>query len=111
MQGHAGDEDLDAVVAFMARALDAPIAIINLVGPDLQCFPAEIGVGVPYSNVPDELSFCAYVVAMGEPLEVPDAAEHPVFRDNPAVQAGAIRAYLGVPLIDEDGFVLGSLGV
>ncbi|SNS43468.1 diguanylate cyclase (GGDEF) domain-containing protein [Geodermatophilus saharensis] len=25
--------------------------------------------------------------------------------------AGAIRSYLGVPLIDEDGFVLGSLGV
>jgi GAF domain-containing protein len=27
------------------------------------------------------------------------------------VAAGAIRSYLGVPLIDEDGFVLGSLGV
>src|SRR4051812_48963635 len=95
----------------MARALDAPIAIINLVGPDLQCFPAEIGVGAACSHVPDELSFCAYVVAMGATLEVPDAAEHPVFCDNPAVQAGAIRAYLGVPLLDEDGFILGSLGV
>jgi diguanylate cyclase (GGDEF)-like protein len=111
LQGHAGDEDLDAVVAYMARTLNAPIAIINLVGPDLQCFPAEIGVGAAYSHVPDELSFCAYVVAMGATLEVPDATEHPVFRDNPAVQAGAIRAYLGVPLLDEDGFVLGSLGV
>src|SRR3954451_20327079 len=95
----------------MARALDAPIAIIKLVGPDLQCFPAEIGVGAAYSHVPDELSFCAYVVGMGATLEVPDAADHPVFRENPAVQAGAIRAYLGVPLIDEDGFILGSLGV
>jgi diguanylate cyclase (GGDEF)-like protein len=27
------------------------------------------------------------------------------------VLAGAIRSYLGVPLIDDDGFVLGSLGV
>jgi diguanylate cyclase (GGDEF)-like protein len=109
--GHAGDADLDAVVAYMARALDAPIAVINLVGPDLQCFPAEIGVGVPFSAVPDELSFCAYVVAMREPLEVSDALAHPVFAENPAVAAGAIRSYLGVPLIDEDGFVLGSLGV
>ncbi|MGY1705064.1 diguanylate cyclase domain-containing protein [Geodermatophilus sp. SYSU D00697] len=109
--GHAGDADLDAVVAYMARALDAPIAVINLVGPDLQCFPAEIGVGVPFSDVPDELSFCAYVVAMREPLEVSDALAHPVFAENPAVAAGAIRSYLGVPLIDEDGFVLGSLGV
>ena len=109
--GHVGDADLDAVVAYMARALHAPIAVINLVGPDLQCFPAEIGVGVPFSTVPDELSFCAYVVAMREPLEVADALAHPVFAENPAVAAGAIRAYLGVPLIDEDGFVLGSLGV
>ncbi|WP_409331672.1 diguanylate cyclase domain-containing protein [Trujillonella humicola] len=109
--GHAGNDDLDAVVAYMARALDAPIAVINLVGPDLQCFPAEIGVGVPFSAVPDELSFCAYVVATGEPLEISDASAHPVFAENPAVAAGAIRAYLGVPLVDEDGFVLGSLGV
>ncbi|MFW3172909.1 diguanylate cyclase domain-containing protein [Geodermatophilus sp. CPCC 206100] len=111
LAGHAGDADLDAVVAYMARALDAPIAVINLVGPDLQCFPAEIGVGVPFSHVPDELSFCAYVVATGAPLEVSDALAHPVFAENPAVAAGAIRSYLGVPLIDEDGFVLGSLGV
>ena len=109
--GHAGDADLDAVVGYMARALHAPIAVINLVGPDLQCFPAEIGVGVPFSNVPDELSFCAHVVAVREPLEVTDALAHPVFAENPAVAAGAIRSYLGVPLIDEDGFVLGSLGV
>ena len=109
--GHVDDADLDAVVAYMARALHAPIAVINLVGPDLQCFPAEIGAGVPFSTVPDELSFCAYVEAMREPLEVNDALAHPVFAENPAVAAGAIRAYLGVPLIDEDGFVLGSLGV
>jgi diguanylate cyclase (GGDEF)-like protein len=109
--GHAGDSDLDAVVAYMARVVDAPIAVINLVGPDLQCYPAEKGVGAPYSNVPDELSFCAYVVALRAPLEVPDALEHPVFARNPAVAAGAVRAYLGVPLIDADGYVLGSLGV
>ena len=109
--GHAGNADLDAVVAYMARTVEAPIAMINLVGPDLQCYPAEHGAGAPYSHVPDELSFCAYVVALREPLQVSDALEHPVFRDNPAVAAGAIRSYLGVPLVDEDGFVLGSLGV
>jgi diguanylate cyclase (GGDEF)-like protein len=109
--GHAGDSDLDAVVAYMARAVGAPIAIINLVGPDEQCFPAERGVGAPHSAVPDELSFCAFVVALREPLQVSDAMEHPVFCENPAVVAGVIRSYLGVPLIDEDGYVLGSLGV
>ncbi|GAB3316228.1 hypothetical protein GCM10027451_32720 [Geodermatophilus aquaeductus] len=111
LPGHAGVSDLDAVVAYMARTVEAPIAMINLVGPDEQCYPAERGAGAPYSHVPDELSFCAYVVALRARLHVADALEHLIFRDKPAVAAGAIRSYLGVPLIDEDGFVLGSLGV
>ncbi len=61
--------------------------------------------------MPDELSFGAYVVALREPLPRADALDHPNFRDNPAVAASAIRSYLGVPLVAEDGFVLGSLGV
>ncbi|MGR7026338.1 hypothetical protein [Geodermatophilus sp. URMC 62] len=64
LPGHAGVSDLDAVVACMARTVEAPIAMINLVGPDEQCYPAEHGAGAPYSHVPDELSFCAYVVAL-----------------------------------------------
>jgi GAF domain-containing protein len=105
LPGHAGVSDLDAVVGYMARTVEAPIAVIDLIGPDEQCFPAERGAGAPYSRVPDELSLCAYVVALREPLQVADALDHPVFRDNPAVAAGANRSYPGVPLVDEDGFV------
>ena len=109
--GHAGDPDLDGVVDHMARVVRAPIAVINLVGPDAQCYPAERGVGAPGTTVPDELSFCAYVVAERAPLTVADARSHPVFSENPLVAAGAIASYLGVPLLDEDGFVLGALSV
>ena len=111
LAGHAGDPDLDGVVDHMARVVGAPIAVINLVGPDSQCYPAERGVGAPGTNVPDELSFCAYVVSEREPLAVADARSHPVFSENPLVAAGAIASYLGVPLLDEDGFVLGALSV
>ncbi|SFO42674.1 hypothetical protein SAMN05660359_03380 [Geodermatophilus obscurus] len=50
------------------------------------------------------------MVAPRAPLQVVDALDHPVFRDHPAVAASAIRSHLGLPLIDEDGYVLGSLG-
>ncbi len=73
--------------------------------------PGRAGRGRAVLARADELSFCAYVVALRAPLQVADALDHPMFRNNPAVAAGAIRSYLGVPLIDEDGFVLGSLGV
>jgi diguanylate cyclase (GGDEF)-like protein len=111
LSGHAGDPDLDAAVIHLARVLRVPMAVINLVGPNLQCYPAEYGVGAPTSHVPDELSFCAYVVAQGAPLAVADARTHPVFSANPLVQAGSIASFLGLPLIDEDGFVLGTVSV
>jgi GAF domain-containing protein len=109
--GHAGDRELDAAVRLMARVLRVPMAVVNLVGPDLQCYPAECGVGAPSTRVPDELSFCAYVVARGAPVAVSDAVSHPLFAANPLVLAGSVAAYLGVPLVDEDGHVLGALGV
>jgi diguanylate cyclase (GGDEF)-like protein len=111
LKGHAGDPDLDGVVSHLALVLRVPIAVINLVGPDLQCYPAEYGVGAPTSHVPDGLSFCAHVVAERAPLAVADARNHPVFSDNPLVIAGRVASFLGVPLIDEDGFVLGTLSV
>jgi diguanylate cyclase (GGDEF)-like protein len=111
LTGHAGDGDLDAVVAHAARALHAPVAVIDLVGPGVQCHPAETGLGVPFSELPDELAFAGHVVAAGEPLRVEDARAHPVLAANPHVAAGTVRSYLGVPLVDEDGYVLGALGV
>lgn len=109
--GHDDDPELEAVVAHMAQVLDTPMAFINLVGPDLQCYPAEHGVGAASTAVPDRLSFCSYVVAGRVPLTVADAASHAVFSANPLVTAGTVSAYLGVPLTDEDGFVLGALSV
>ncbi|MCW2537619.1 MAG: Diguanylate cyclase with sensor [Modestobacter sp.] len=111
LTGHAGDPDLDSLVSHLAQVLRVPTAVINLVGPDHQCYPAECGAGIPSSQVPDKLSFCAQVVAERAPLMVSDARSHPVFSGNPLVLAGRVASYLGVPLIDEDGFVLGTLSV
>ena len=64
--------------------------------PTAHAFRVSATVRRPsYLHEPDELSFCAYVVALRASLQVADALEHPMFRDNPAVAAGAIRSYLG----------------
>ncbi|MCC5947998.1 MAG: sensor domain-containing diguanylate cyclase [Nitriliruptoraceae bacterium] len=110
LEGHAGDRDLDAVVATLQLGCDVPIAIINTVRPDLQTYVAEIGVGAPCTEVADQVAFCAEVVDTGAALTVADAGSHPVFRDNPLVASGVIGAYAGVPLID-DGVVLGTVAM
>jgi diguanylate cyclase (GGDEF)-like protein len=110
LRGHLDDADLDAVVGTLRIACGVPIAVVNVVTPGLQTYPAEVGVGAPCTAVPDELSFCAEVVDTRAPLSVPDAREHPVYSENPLVRAGQVGAYAGVPLID-DGVVLGSVAI
>ena len=110
LHGHLGDPDLNAVMTALSSACDVPMAVINIVTPDLQTYPAEFGVGAPCTHVPDALSFCAEVVTTGSALVVSDAASHPVYGRNPLVLAGAIGAYAGAPLL-HDGQIIGSVSV
>ncbi len=110
LDGHLGDQGLDAVVATLHVACKVPIAVVNIVTVDMQTYPAELGVGAPCATVTDELSFCASVVDRGKPLTVGDASKHPVYSQNPMVLAGAVGAYAGVPLLD-DGYVIGAVSI
>ena len=110
LPGHAGDLDLDGIVETLTAALDVPVAVVNVVTPDLQTYPAETGVGLPRTRVPDGLSFCAEVVETGRPITVTDARTHPVYRDNPLVQQGLVTSYSGFPLLHR-GAVVGAVSV
>ncbi|WP_337062251.1 EAL domain-containing protein [Kineococcus sp. G2] len=105
------DADLQGVVDHVAGVLRVPVAALELVRPGRQWFPAERGLRTSGAEVPDELSPGAHVVATGAPLSVADARGHPVFRHHPFAAHGAVRSYLGVPLVDEDGSALGALSV
>ena len=110
LPGHAADPDLDGIVETLTAALGVPIAVVNVVTPDLQTYPAELGVGAPCTRLPDSVSFCAEVVETGQPVQVADARLHPVYRDNPLVQQGVITAYAGFPLVHR-GAVIGAVSV
>lgn len=110
LQGHAGDAHLDAVVGTLALACRAPIALVNIPTPGLQTYPSEVGVGRPFTRVPDESSFCVQVVETGTPMSVDDAAAHPRYGASPLVLAGVIGAYAGHPLV-HDGQVVGVLAL
>ncbi len=110
LTGHLSHPDLDAVVSTLVTHCRVPIAVVNIVTPDLQTYPAEIGVGAPSTQLPDDLSFCAEVVRTGRGLLVPDAAQHPVYARNPLVLAGHIGSYAGEPLI-HGGHVIGAVSI
>jgi GAF domain-containing protein len=106
------DEAFDRVAALIRRVLDVPVGLVSLVDRDRQVFPGQSGLPAPWSETrqtPLTHSFCQYVVRTAEPLIVADARLHPQLRTNLAIDDLGVIAYAGIPLIDLDGSVAGSL--
>jgi hypothetical protein len=104
----------DRLTRAAADALDAPFAAISLIDVDRQFFKSTVGMdglSPGERQTPLDQSVCQYAVANGAPLILEDARVDPVFKNHPAVRAGAVVAYLGIPLIDPDDNAIGTLCV
>ena len=55
--------------------------------------------------------FCPHVVVRRKALVLEDVCDYPRFAGNPVVDEFGIRSYLGAPLIDRTGMVLGTVCV
>jgi len=104
----------DRLTTLAAAVLKAPVALISLVDDHRQFFKSSVGLPEPWASrreTPLSHSFCQHVVAECQPLVVADARQTPLVADNLAVPELGVAAYLGVPLSNNDGHVLGSLCV
>ncbi|MEO5701198.1 MAG: PAS domain S-box protein [Casimicrobiaceae bacterium] len=110
----AAEPAFDRFSRLAATLLDAPIALVSLVDADRQFFKSSVGLPEPWQSArgtPLSHSFCRHPVASREPLVIDDARNHALVRDNPAIAALGVVAYLGVPLIASDGNALGAFCV
>lgn len=108
----ASDVAFDRMASVVRRVLHVPVALVSLVDRERQVFPGAAGLPEPYATTrttPLTHSFCQHVVAMAEPLVVSDAREHPLVSSNLAIPDLGVIAYAGMPVIDFDGSVAGSL--
>ena len=104
----------DRLTRLAARLLHAPVALVSLVAEDRQFFKSCIGLPEPWASSREtglSHSFCQHAVELREPLLIRDAREHPLVRDNAAIQDLGVIAYAGIPLVTGDGQVLGSFCV
>jgi len=102
--------EFDRLSELASVICNAPIVLISLVDESRQWFKSRVGLEA--SETPREISFCHYAIKDTTLFQVEDTYNDNRFSDNPLVLGSPyIRFYAGQPLIDPNGYALGTLCV
>ena len=104
------EDKFDRITELASLICDVPISLLSLIDEDRQWFKSKFGLEEKetYRN----LSFCQYTIMDTVLMQIKDARIDERFRYNPLVVGKPnIRFYAGYPLIDQNGYALGTLCV
>ncbi|HEV8268164.1 MAG TPA: GAF domain-containing protein, partial [Thermoanaerobaculia bacterium] len=100
----------DALATLAARICGTPIALLAFIDAERDWFKAR--TGFPLTELPRDISLCAYTILGKETFVVPDALADPRFRENPLVTGDPhLRFYAGAPIRLGAGSAIGTLCV
>ncbi|MFD5078643.1 GAF domain-containing protein [Streptomyces sp. NPDC058371] len=124
------EETFDRVARLAASFTQSPLAMVNFINDERQMFrgmyvpPSSpddrsnaTGGGIVFDlssvarEAPGDYGFCPHVVAQGSQLALDDVFDYPRFKGNPLVNDMGVRSYLGTPLRDNTGMILGTVCV
>jgi signal transduction histidine kinase len=107
----AEEKDFDQLTSLASAICGVPIALITFIDEKRQWFKSHWGTDIT-ENL-RALSFCTHAIASDDEIMiVSDARMDDRFADNPMVTGPTqVRFYAGVPLVNEDGYALGTLCV
>jgi diguanylate cyclase (GGDEF)-like protein/PAS domain S-box-containing protein len=103
---------LDRLTLLLRRVLQAPVTMVSLLDDRREFFLSQQGLPEPWAGrreIPLSHSLGQHVVASGVPWVISDARKHELVCKHLELGDLGIVAYLGVPLRDVGGQMLGSL--
>jgi len=105
------EDDYNSLTFLASEIFNTPISLISLVDEERQWFKSKIGLNL--SETDRDISFCTHTIDTSEDVYVvEDARKNPMFQNNPLVTGKPhIVFYAGAPLINPDGYVIGTLCV
>lgn len=105
------DIDLDELTVLASEICQSPIALISLLDDKRQWFKSHFGLNT--TETPKEQAFCSHAIMQPtELMIINDARFDHRFANNPLVTGNPnIVFYAGVPLVNSEGFPLGTLCV
>ncbi len=103
------DPDLDVFAEAACLIADCPASLIAMMELETQTIQSCVGMSLDFVARKDTV--CQYTIMNREILVINDTLLDDRSSSNPLIIQGGIRFYAGVPLIDEMGFVLGTICV
>ncbi len=103
------EKDFDDITNVAADLCQAPICLISLVDKNRQWFKSNHGIGIRETS--RDVSFCGKAIEVpNEPFEVKNSSIDIRFKGNPLVVGDPfVTYYFGIPLVNPDGYPLGTL--